>query len=119
MGPVTAELDTFWGHLLPTQGLVPLAALGLPARVNPLLIIVLCLFVLSFTCVGVLSACLCFMCAGVLTACLCTTCMTGTCRGQKRASGPLELESQTFVSLHVNARNQTRPAGRTTSTLTH
>lgn len=74
---------------------------------------------LSFMCAGVLSACWCFMCAGVWTVCLCNTCVSGTCRGQKRASGPLELESQTFVSLLVNARNQTRPSGRTTSTLNH
>lgn len=45
-----------------------------------------------------------FMCMGV-------TCMfahlvhTGPHGGQKRVSDPSELELQTFVSCHVNARN--------------
>jgi hypothetical protein len=37
-----------------------------------------------------------------------TTCVPGTQRGQKKASDPLELESEMDMSHHVNARSQIR-----------
>lgn len=40
-----------------------------------------------------------------LYVCKCTTCKSGTCKGQKRASDPVELELQTVSSHHVGAGN--------------
>lgn len=40
-----------------------------------------------------------------LNVCLCTSFMPGTCRGQMRASGPLELELYTAMSCNVDTGN--------------
>jgi hypothetical protein len=52
-----------------------------------------------------------------LHVCLCTTCMPCACRGQKRASDPLEVELKTVGRHHVGAGNQTWLSGRTLSAL--
>ena len=38
-----------------------------------------------------------------LHVCLCIMCVPGACRGQKRASDPVELELQIVVRCHVDA----------------
>ena len=45
------------------------------------------------------------MCMGVLPHACLRLCVSGSCRGQKRAPGPLELELQTVVSCPVSAGN--------------
>jgi hypothetical protein len=39
---------------------------------------------------------------------LCIAYMSGTCRSQKAALDPLELQLQVVVSSHVDARNKTQ-----------
>ena len=41
-----------------------------------------------------------------LCECMCATCMSGACRGQKRASDPLEVDLQAAVCHHVGAEKQ-------------
>lgn len=59
-------------------------------------IIILKLYLFIFMCLKVLLACVCVMCAMSLA---------GTLEGQKRASDPLKLEFQMFVSHYVGTRD--------------
>jgi hypothetical protein len=45
------------------------------------------------------------MCMGVLPHACLRLCVSGSCRGQKRAPGPLELDLQRVVSCPVSAGN--------------
>jgi hypothetical protein len=38
-----------------------------------------------------------------LCVCMCAVCMSDACKGQKRASGPLEVELEQVVKRHVSA----------------
>ena len=40
--------------------------------------------------------------------CLCATYMPGACRGQKKASDPMQLKLQTAVSCHTGAGSRTQ-----------
>jgi hypothetical protein len=44
----------------------------------------------------------------VLPPCMCTICVPGPSGGQKKASDPLELDSQTVMSCHVGAGDGTQ-----------
>lgn len=46
-----------------------------------------------------------------------TSCVTGACRGEKKALDPMELDVGMAVSHHVGVGKQTRPSGRATSAL--
>lgn len=50
-----------------------------------------------------------FICVSVcMHACMCSVCVQWkACRGEKRASDPLELEIKMTVSHHVSAKNRT------------
>lgn len=48
---------------------------------------------------------------------MCTTCMSGSSRGQKRKSAPMELEIQMAVSHPVGAGNRAWESGSASSAL--